>query len=325
MKAHSDARPFECDFCPKTYKDRGALNKHLLSHQDKKVECEICKKQFSNKSQVKRHMQFHLSWPGDSYKRKSHIGPDGEKTKFKCEYCDKTFNHYSNMNAHIHKKHKEKKIECKECSKMFAYQYELREHMFIHTGGQESSKFRCQYCDKSFQRSTTLKNHERTTHLGIKRFKCDMCGKMFGTKFNMKVHMEKLHSNNTGNNTGHVVSAAANEPSQTNFGVDMKLSDKQQQQQHHHHNELGIPSTTNDPVNFVNPDLPHQNPLVISQQVPLANSPHSLLRNMSAGDIIRNAMTNIPDLGYFTGLPGSNTGRPGYQFYGLQPSDFGVS
>ena len=67
MKAHSDDRPFECDFCKKAYKDRGALNKHLLTHQEKKVECSVCKRQFTNQKQVARHMQFHYSWPGDSF------------------------------------------------------------------------------------------------------------------------------------------------------------------------------------------------------------------------------------------------------------------
>ena len=309
MKVHSDARPFECDFCPKTYKDRGALNKHLLTHQDKKVECEICKRQFSNKAQVKRHMQFYMSWSGDSYKRKRNVGQDGEKTKYKCDYCENTFNHYSNMNAHIHKKHKEKKIECKECSKMFAYQYELREHMFIHTGGQEASKFKCQFCDKSFQRSTTLKNHERTTHLGIRRFKCDVCGKTFGTKFNMKVHVEKLHSNNDDETT------AATSTSQRR--IPTRLNDKVRT------NELGLPNPVNGPVNFVNPGV-HQNALTNMAQVSLPNAQHPLLRNMSTSDIIRNAMTNMPDLGYFPGLQ-SNSARGGYQFYGLPPPDFGVS
>ena len=307
MKAHSDVRPFECDFCRKAYKDRGALNKHLLTHQDKKVECEICHRPFTNSAQVKRHMQFHFSWPGDSYKRKSNVGPDGEKLKYKCQYCDKTFNHYSNMNAHVHKQHKEKKIECKECSKMFAYQYELREHMFIHQGGQTTSKFKCQFCDKCFQRSTTLKNHERTTHLGIKRFKCEICGKMFGTKFNMKVHVEKLHSNNEG----------SGESTKTRRQSRVTPRNKNE-------NELGLPTanetTTTSLINVEN----HQNAVPGMHQVNLPNSQHPLLRNISTSDIIRNAMSNIPELGYFPGLQ-PHTPRGGYQFYGIPPPDFGVS
>lgn len=325
MKAHSNERPFECDFCRKSYKDRGALNKHLLTHQEKKVECEICSRPFTNNAQLKRHMQFHMSWPGDSFKRKSAAssanggnlgnGGGGEKVKYTCEYCKKTFNHYSNMNAHIHKKHKEKKIECKECSKMFAYQYELREHMFIHSGGQEASKFKCKFCDKSFQRSTTLKNHERTTHLGIKRFKCEVCGKMFGTKFNMKVHVEKLHANGAGGNSEsnneNLLAGNRRQPR----AVSCDNNDKLQT------NELGLPpnptAPTDEPVNFDH----HQNPM--TSMTPVQNQQHPLLRHMSTSDIIRNAMSNMPELGYFPGLQSHSANRA-YQFYGIPPPDFGV-
>lgn len=286
MKSHSDSRPFECDFCRKTYKDKGALNKHMLTHQDKKVECEICKKQFKDAAQVKRHMQFHMSWPSGFKRKATNNGGSSseEKGKFKCKFCDKVFNHYSNMNAHINKLHKEKKVQCKQCSKMFAYQYELREHMFVHQSGGVESKFKCRFCDKYFQRSTTLKNHEQTTHLGIKRFKCEICNKQFGTKFNMKVHIEKLHNKNTRTST-----PVRDKPREQNNGL--------------------VPA---DPGILV----PPQNtvPGLVSSQVPLTTP---LLRNMNTSDIIRNAMANIPELTYFPGLS-----TRGYQFYGIPPPDF---
>lgn len=290
MKSHSDVRPYACDFCTKSYKDRGALNKHLLTHQEKRVECEICKRPFTNMKQVTRHMQFHYSWPGDSYKRKTNLGPDGEKVKFKCPHCDKVFNHYSNMNAHVHKKHKEKKIQCTSCPKTFAYQYELREHMFIHLGG-TGSKFKCQYCNKSFQRSTTLKNHEKTTHLGIKRFQCEFCGKLFGTKFNMKVHVEKLHSDNPSKKS-RGSKASQNDQLPTNEDVLL---------------ETFAPTD-------VNTGLP----------VSLSTVEHnSLLRSINTSDIIRNAMAHIPELNYFPTF----SGPPRYQFYGMTmtQTDFPVS
>ena len=280
MKAHSSVRPYECDFCKKAYKDRGALNKHLLTHQDKKVECVVCRRQFTNQAQVVRHMQFHYSWPGDSFKRKTYIGPDGEKLKYKCEHCDKTFNHYSNMNSHMHKKHKEKKIQCADCPKQFAYQYELREHMFMHTKG-EISKFKCQFCEKSFQRSTTLKNHERTTHLGIKRFKCEVCGKGFGTKFNMKVHIDKVHN---------------------------YFDEKTQ-----------VLSRDQDTVQSLNSVLPQESISVHENlqtlQVPLSNN-QSVWRHINASDLMRNAMSHIPEFGYFSPMHPSSS--RGYQFYSSQ-------
>jgi len=309
MKAHSNNRPYECDFCRKKYKDRGSLSRHLLTHQDKKVECEVCKREFSNTTQMKRHMQFHMSWPGDSFKRKSTArtgtaaGGEEEKTEYKCQYCEKVFRHYSSMNAHVNKKHVEKKIQCEQCPKMFAYQYELREHMFIHQSGGATSKFKCQYCDKCFQRSTTLKNHERTTHLGIKRFKCELCGKQFGTKFNMKVHIEKIHNRENED-------APEIRPRKTRVPATAKTLEDDTAT-----NLLGI---STDPSQL-NADHA-QNPFLPSQVASLTNP---LLRNMSTSDIIRNAMSNMPELSYFPGLS-THAGRA-YQFYGIPPPDFGVS
>ena len=312
MKAHSDNRPFECDFCKKAYKDRGALNKHLLTHQEKKVQCEICMRPFSNAAQVKRHMQFHYSWPGDSFKRKTNVGPDGEKLKYKCQHCDKAFNHYSNMNAHVHKKHIQKKIQCSECPKMFAYKYELREHMFIHLGGQDS-KFKCQFCEKTFQRSTTLKNHERTTHLGIKRFKCETCGKLFGTKFNMKVHIEKLHS---GNNTENQVKTRRTRVTRNERDTEMPVSQPDHMIPHMStHMSAHMSAHMSTHMSTIG-TLP---PPIVPNGLPT----HPLLRNISTSDIIRNAMSHIPELGYFPTLQPHPT--RGYQFYGMPQSDFGVS
>lgn len=190
--------------------------------------------------------------------------------------------------------------------------------MFIHSGGQEASKFKCKFCEKSFQRSTTLKNHERTTHLGIKRFKCEICGKMFGTKFNMKVHVEKLHSTN--DDDGISGEGAGTNVNRRQSRTAARNNEKLRV------NELGLtnPAVANGAMNFVNPaNAHHQNAVASMTQVSLPNQQHPLLRNMSANEIIRNAMSNMPELGYFPGLQTHSTARA-YQFYGIPPPDFGV-
>ena len=365
MKTHSDDRPYECDFCRKKYKDRGALSKHMLKHQEKHVSCDICKREFLNSTQVKRHMRFHMSWPGDTF-IKQKLGktnttngndavgspekdagetnpkknsPDEGSSKigkelrsYQCKYCHQSFRHYSNMNAHTNKVHKEKKVKCEECDKMFTYQYELRVHMFIHqneTGEEPKSKYQCVACGKFFQRATTLKNHERTTHLGIKRFKCEVCGKEFGTKFNMKVHLDKQHSidNNTAID-GDVDStnySMATKPKRTRSNNNKRSSTANSPQ-------AFTPSSTDAAVmaNLLN----YQQPQAGVAAVPPPPFPgvtgvggtlnaNPLSRGMSTSDMIRNAMStipvsNLPDLNYFPV-------RGPYQFYGIPPPDFGVS
>ena len=448
MKTHSDDRPHECDFCRKKYKDRGALSKHMLKHQEKHVSCDICNREFLNSTQVKRHKRFHMSWPGDTFTKQKEqelenaittnnsgkpctstysiacdtttntalgstdisnpaainhnnaaaesisinqetnelemTSPDKhkhrnteqhgiaeidntntskEKRAFRCKYCGQAFLHYSNMNAHVNKIHKEKKVKCGQCGKMFTYKYELRLHMFVHqeeTGEEPKSKFQCSTCGKYFQRATTLKNHERTTHLGIKLFKCEVCGKEFGTKFNMKVHIEKQHSMENNNIVSMMGNGGLSDsklysmvssttPTTANKSVKRRRISQNKQlasnhiigdsSSHHQHQQAFTPSSTDSAAmaNLLNyqqqqagvtvpppPAFPGA-PAGVDGAALSGNSLNGnpLTRGLTTSDMIRNAMSTIP----VSNMPDLNyfPVRGPYQFYGIPPPDFGVS
>ena len=50
----------------------------------------------------------------------------------------------------------------------------------------------CEYCDKSFNRQTNLKNHVQNVHSDI-RMKCKFCTKTFGRKRRLKDHIIAYH------------------------------------------------------------------------------------------------------------------------------------
>ena len=54
---------------------------------------------------------------------------------FKCDYCDKIFNHRSHLNVHIRTHTGEKPYKCEICGKEFARKSSLRYHARIHLDG----------------------------------------------------------------------------------------------------------------------------------------------------------------------------------------------
>lgn len=58
----------------------------------------------------------------------------------------------------------------------------------------DSSVHHCEVCNKTFSRSSLLKQHS-VIHMGNKRFKfrCEVCGKMFRTRSHLRDHM-RIHT-----------------------------------------------------------------------------------------------------------------------------------
>ncbi len=57
----------------------------------------------------------------------------------------------------------------------------------------------CKYCDKTFQRKTSLTTHVRV-HKGFKKYVCDICQQKFGQASTLRAHKREKH---TGENAGN--------------------------------------------------------------------------------------------------------------------------
>ena len=58
---------------------------------------------------------------------------------------------------------------------------------------QESSKYNCDSCEKSFNTSGGLKRHVTRIHKGTKPNKCQSCGKIFSTSRSLLIHNDINH------------------------------------------------------------------------------------------------------------------------------------
>ncbi|XP_070547132.1 zinc finger protein 37-like isoform X7 [Ptychodera flava] len=124
----------------------------------------------------------------------------GEKMKFKCKKCNKTFLDRSNFLKHVKlyqnrescairsARYKERiGIDCPVCQKKFVTKRSLRRHMTLHNGKKE---FKCYSCDKVFTNKPSLNGHRRSVHSEDLRSKlCEVCGKRFSSDFKLQKHM----------------------------------------------------------------------------------------------------------------------------------------
>ncbi|XP_064472207.1 zinc finger protein 32-like isoform X1 [Ornithodoros turicata] len=95
-KRRAQAHPFECDFCPATFKYMGPLVKHVRTHTgERPFKCTFCNKTFNRTHILKLHLLTHSSV-------KPHT----------CDVCGKSFTARANLSVHIRTHTGEKPFKC---------------------------------------------------------------------------------------------------------------------------------------------------------------------------------------------------------------------
>ncbi|XP_055856148.1 zinc finger protein 23-like [Episyrphus balteatus] len=118
-------------------------------------ECEIFNKQSTKKELIASH------------KLNNQNDIDGT-TKFQCKICLKLFKSLNSLTRHKQLHEGSKKVD----------------HQSMHIG---TKSHVCEYCQKSFQQASLLKNHLRT-HTGEQPFLCAECGRAFNNASNLRQH-----------------------------------------------------------------------------------------------------------------------------------------
>lgn len=81
------------------------------------------------------------------------------------------------------------KYACRICSKSFTLQRLLNRHMKCHS---DIKRYLCTFCGKGFNDTFDLKRHTRT-HTGVRPYKCNLCEKSFTQRCSLESHCLKVH------------------------------------------------------------------------------------------------------------------------------------
>jgi len=133
----------------------------------------------------------------------------------KCLYCDMMFTFVSKRNTHMWNAHDHKAEFCEICGLKCNGKLFLAKHLEVHN---EGLSYQCNYCGKKFKSEHNLNTHTRRQHekhklnfkceqcgksfslllgdhmnfhLGLKPYKCEVCGSGFQNKSNLLAHQRK--------------------------------------------------------------------------------------------------------------------------------------
>ncbi|XP_062060806.1 PR domain zinc finger protein 15 isoform X1 [Lepus europaeus] len=208
--------PSGCPVCGKVFSCRSNMNKHLLTHGDKKYTCEICGRKFFRVDVLRDHIHVHFKDIAlmDDHQREEFIGKIGisseesdgnsdgsaasEPHKYSCKRCQLTFGRGKEYLRHIMEVHKEKGHGCSICNRRFALKATYHAHMVIHRENLPDPNVQkyihpCEICGRIFNSIGNLERH-KLIHTGVKSHACEQCGKSFARKDMLKEHM-RVHDN----------------------------------------------------------------------------------------------------------------------------------
>ena len=174
-----------CKICNKTFEREVNLNEHIRTiHQgENPYQCDQCEKAFKSSCALKNHFIVHHA----------------EQKELKCTFegCDKIFPNSVHLRAHMYA-HAQPSVVCDICGKSYNNKKAVKEHKrYNHASEEEKEKMRVKCpepgCNFSNIRKDKVDVHHKRTHQNVKNFQCSHCGDAFFLRYRMEEHVNGIH------------------------------------------------------------------------------------------------------------------------------------
>lgn len=174
---HPDLKPFACENCGQTFRDRKELNTHRKEHEkDRNHLCHICGASFYLETHLTTHKYTHLS--------------ESEKGKVTCAKCNKKFMFLYQLKRHMNIHTQEKAYKCLDCKASFMNAAALKSHLKSH-----AKVHKCDQCNFEVKNKENLISHMKAIHSNKEIFQCSLCQKRFLSESDAIFHIS-FHSKN---------------------------------------------------------------------------------------------------------------------------------
>ncbi|XP_062394881.1 zinc finger protein 1035 [Sardina pilchardus] len=204
--ALKDKLPHKCPHCPKSFKYRSYLLKHLPSHlAEKPYTCMHCGHKYASQRRYLQHEAFcdgifrRKSMPLQKIMKTEPVvktSQGGAATadadgQYRCKFCNKNFSKARNLRRHILTHTDVKPYRCKTCDSCFS----RYDHLKVHQNRCRGKKQRLEVCvpkispkhvGTGWQNSVQVKQEEV--------FQCNTCSKQFSSQINLARHTSLLHT-----------------------------------------------------------------------------------------------------------------------------------
>jgi len=180
----------ECGYCDKVFFFKKLLATHWknIHPEERPYQCNTCSNSYKDRHSLKAH------------RRRVHKGvkpknqPSKFLVKFKCKKkeCGKVFNNFVVYNQHLQTHGPLKENECYFCGEVFDTRLLLTTHW--RTVHPEERPYSCDICDKSYKDPNTLLSHTQYTHTDVRPFKCRLCESRFMRKYCLTAHVKSVHA-----------------------------------------------------------------------------------------------------------------------------------